>query len=350
MIDPSAHSGASGQSRQVQLQSQQSSSAFRIGKLTRVFAEHTAAGGSVVLRVGTVRVQATTLFPMRQGEWYVVRPEYVRGQMTLRVEQHLPRLMVPSEIARQTGLPQSDAALNLVRAFVRTGLPLESARLQQVYRRVFGSRREDDGDSRERARLAAILERKGIPADAALIGGILGDAALTGDREQGRDRKEHRDPPEERDVREAVHNAFRLDDEARSPLQLFNHLVGAGDHWVVIPIGMKGGRVATLRIRVPREHALGISTKSYPYSEALLITEWEGERVVFAIVPSEKGVNVTLLGEESKAPPSGLLAELRESMERIGGTLRTAEIARESHDGFSTADAPGIIASVDSSA
>ncbi len=351
MIDPSANSLSSGQSGRIQLQSQRQSSLFRAGIEVRVYVERAAAGGTVVLRAGNTLVRATTLFPLRQGEWYVVRPEFSRGRLSLRVERHVPRPVVASDIAREVGIPQDKTALNLVRAFVRTGLPLEPERIQRVYRRLSGMQRHRGEDTREKTRLAAILERKGLWVDGAMVEAVLGSGGESQDGKRRREEKDDSRREEKPSIRKLVRDAFALSEEAESPLQLFNHMIGEGDHWVVIPIRSgDDGVEASLRIRVPRGFALGQNDGQAAYREALLVTERDGETYVFALHPSTVGVRVTLLEGDGKAVGAAMDADLAEHLAAIGATFHHAPISNDSSDGFSSEEVAGIIASVDSTA
>lgn len=307
-----------------------------------------------MLRAGNSTVRATTLYPLRQGEWYVVRPEMSRGRVSLRVEGQVARDLVASEIIRHVGLPESDLAGNLVRAFVRAGLPLEAGRLQRVYRQLTGSGRDKTGDTREIARLAALAERKGLGAVEGLLEAVLGAQGRPEDFSR-RDRGggKGRDSEPARRGADGVRAAFALGEKAETPLQLFNHMTGEGDHWIIVPISLAGGEVrASLRIRVPRSYALGSDPAAPAYREAVVVAENAGRRWVFGLQPSSEGTKVILLSEEGAPWDAAAVGidELAERLKRAGANFHHAVISKDSNDGFSSADAPAIMASVDSNA
>jgi hypothetical protein len=353
MIDAADSAWTSGPSSRIQINSA-SRSLFRSGQV-RVFVENVAAGGTVILRVGSERIQAKTTLPLRAGEWYVVRPERGGAQLSLRVESHLPRQVVAAEIGRSAGLPENSLGAAVVEAFIRSGLALKAASMQRAYRAVERYVRISGREEREAARLAALLDGKGLPLSEEFVG-LLGGAFGQQERESrhGRDQR-HEASESGSDKRQRapsageVRSAFSLAEDANSPLQLFNHVVGAGDHWVIVPLAGTDALRASLRLRLPRGAALG-NAPHLEFREASLVVERGDERWVFGVTPAGQGMRAVLLSGPGPRRGKGEDWSLLERRLLELGVRWEAGTADESPDGFSTVGAPAIIASVDSSA
>ncbi len=357
MVDPAAAVRFKGQSVQIHLKSQDTLGSLTEGVSLRVFVEKVGAGGSVVLRMGGRRILATTPFPLRKGEWYVVRPQQVAGRLSLRLESQVSRGVVPAEIVRSAGMSDDAISEAVVRAFIRSGLPLLPVRLQRVYRKVLSVSRGRHRDVKEIARLEALAERKGL-----VFGDDLrevigsqggrgrweggGDSGAQGSREAKGEGAGRSVEPKDSDVR----GSFRLSAEADHPIQLFNHVVGEGDHWVVVPIDAPGTDLqASLRIRIPRGYALGTDRSLPAVREAVLVVTYEGSRWLFGLQPTGSGLRAVLLSQpRGRANLSGL-GDLAVRLGNLGIRFGHDELADESDDGFSQIDAPDIMTSVDSS-
>ncbi len=357
MVDPAAGTRFTGQSAQIHPQSQNSLNSLARGVPLRVFVEEVGAGGSVVLRLGGRRVLATTQFPLRKGEWYIVRPQKIAGRLSLRLESQVSRAVMSPEIARSAGMPDNAISEAIVRAFLRTGLPLLPDHLQRVYRRVLSASKGQRRDAKELARLEALAERKGLFFDDdlwELIGSLGGRGQSDGGGDTGADARSREKgdgfgrsgEPNESDVRAA----FRLSAEADHPIQLFNHVVGEGDHWVIIPIEVPGTDLqASLRIRIPRGYALGTDRSLPSVREAVLVVTNGGSRWLFGLRPTGTGLRVVHLSQsEAKGEISGL-GELAARLSDLGIRFDEATLLPWSDDGFSQSDGLDIMTSVDSS-
>jgi hypothetical protein len=358
MVDPAAGTRFTGQSAQIQLKSTATLSSLTPGKAVSVFVEDVAAGGSVVLRLHGRRLLAATQFPLRKGEWYVVRALRVDGRLSLKLESQVSRAVMAAEVAKSAGLPENAISEAVVRAFLRTGLPLIPERLLRVYRRVLAESRRTGRDAREFARLEALAERKGLVfgddpweifgsgRGSSGSGGRGGhDAHGQGESCGSQDGK--RGAPDESQVREC----FRLSAEADHPIQLFNHIVGEGDHWIVVPISAPGTNLdASLRMRIPRAYALGADRRQPAVREATLVVTQGDSRWLFGLQPTKTGLRVVLLSQpEGAAEPAGL-SGLVDRLGQWGITFATDALDARWDDGFSQTDGADIMTSVDSSA
>jgi len=353
MVDPAAGARFTGQA-EIHLQSQTSLRSLAQGASIRVFVEDIGAGGSVVLRIGGQRVLATTPFPLRKGEWYVVRPQKVAGRLSLRLESQVSRVVLSAEIARSAGMPDDAISEAVVRAFLRTGLPLLPGRLQRAYGRVLSASRGRRRDAKEVARLESLAERKGLIFEddiLDLIGSLGGRGRSHGGDQPGDHAQPETNGKESGQSRpsnaDGVRAAFRLSAEADHPIQLFNHVVGEGDHWVVVPIDAPGTDMhASLRIRIPRGYALGTDRNLPAVREAVLVVTTNESRWLFGLQPSGSGLHVVLLSRpDSSADTAHLAARLAE----MGIRFDQGTLSARFDDGFSQTDAADIMTSVDSS-
>jgi hypothetical protein len=169
-----------------------------------------------------------------------------------------------------------------------------------------------------------------------------------------------------------VRGSFRLSAQADHPIHLFNHVVGEGDHWVVVPINAPGCDLeASLRIRIPRGYALGNDRSLPAVREAVLLVLCGETRWLFGLQPTGSGLRVVLLSrqgvEGSKREPGDLadgldylanglgnfangLGDLANRLRGAGMTFDLDPLSASSDDGFSQTDGPDIITSVDGSA
>ncbi|MEE8441661.1 MAG: hypothetical protein V3S41_08075 [Spirochaetia bacterium] len=357
MVDPAAAVRFMGQSAQIHLKSQDNLRALSEGGSLRVFVEKVGAGGSVVLRIEGRRILATTQFPLRKGQWYVMRPQQVAGRLSLRLESKVSRLVMPAEIVRSAGMSDDAISEAVVRAFIRSGLPLLPARLQRAYRKVLSVSRGRHREVKELARLEALAEGKGLVFEDDLWD-VIGSYGSRGQQDGGGDSGAHARrgakgvgggrsvEPKESDVR----GSFRLSAEADHPIHLFNHVVGEGDHWIVVPIDAPGADLqASLRIRIPRGYALGTDRSLPAVREAVLVATCEGSRWVFGLQPTGSGLRAVLLSQsDGRANVSGL-SDLAVRLGNLGIRFDHDRIAVQLDDGFSQNDAPDIMTSVDSS-
>lgn len=372
MVDPAASTRFTGQSTQLHLRSENHLSSFPRGVAVRVFVEEIGTGGSVVLRLKGKRVPATTAFPLRKGAWYVVRRQQAADRISLRIESKVSRTVMPAEIARSAGLPSDAISEAVVRAFIRTGLPLLPERLQHACKRVIAAFRGKHQRAGELARFEALSQRKGLffGDDVADVVGWFGghgpsdggDSRDTRAASKGDGRKSG--TPGNLTAAE-VRRSFRLSAQADHPIHLFNHVVGEGDHWVVVPINAPGCDLeASLRIRIPRGYALGNDRSLPAVREAVLLVLCGETRWLFGLQPTGSGLRVVLLSrqgvEGSKPEPGDLadsLGDFANGLDDLANRLRDAgmtfdldPLSASSDDGFSQTDGPDIITSVDGSA
>ncbi len=368
------------------------SSSLRVGQTVRLVVEG-RRGDALLVRIGTRVLTARVQGDVRPGGVY--RAEVVSTGRTL-VLRTLERPAGPAErldagaLARSHGLPSGHDSEAVIRAFVRSGLPLQAERLSLALRRVRSSPRLTVA---ERARLAAVLEDKGLlDANAAWDRAVVGagggssDDGRDGADERGRGAGEHNDPdrrgsddrhdsdasdpaqdapddsPQQPAIAAAeVETAFRAGPEADDLLQLVNHRAGRDDTWVLVPIEFGSGvdLSASVRMRLRHPSGGGAASGAQPrFLEAVLDVRSAGGRWTFAIHPAGGSLRVNALATPGAseldasdrtvdAPP---WSELAERLGRLGIDFDHSLMSKDSNDGFSTEESAAIIQSIDSRA
>jgi hypothetical protein len=324
-----------------------------------VFVVSTGAGGSVVLRVNGREVTARSSVPLRANQWYFVRIERAGGNLTLRLDSQAPRGLVMAELAREAGLPPGVLAEAVVRAFVRSELPLVPTRLSSAYRRLAKLAKGSGRSARELARIDAIAQRKGLVLSDETVAEIAGYAggqdlshSQAGEREGGSGAG-HQDPVEA--LERAVRSSIRLSETADHPIQLFNHVVGEGDHWVIVPIDTPGVNLrSTLRLLIARAFATGHDRQTGAVRDAVLSVERsegnEEGQWLFRLKPAQGGLKVEFVSGPAHPGIQAEVDRLARHLEPSGIHLRTQGGGEREADGFSQRFGGDIMKSVDSSA
>lgn len=335
---------------------------LRPGQTLRLFVE-SRQGETAVVRVGTHRLTARFQGDARAGHWY--RVQVVRNTPTtvLRVLHNTAQDI--SSLVRSYA-PPGDNVDAVVRAFIRSSLALHGERLQLALRRVNSS---DRLSVPERARLAAVLEGKGLLDSETVweraiqtLSGSAGEGRGghgergRGGREEGRDPADSSESQETDDdttpvLPESIRRAFTSEREATDALQLVNHTRDKGDQWIVVPLEFEGADdfSAAIKMRLP-----GSTTSPASFREAVLDVRDGERRWTFALLPTETAVRVVALEAPGTGDPgddSGrLFASLRSRLEAIGIDFDHRPMSKDSNDGFSSEDGPTIMQGVDQEA
>lgn len=328
----------------------------------------------MLVRIGTRVLQARVQGDVRPGGAY--RAEVVRTGRTLvlRTLERPAERLDATALARAHSLPPGSDSEAVVRAFVRSGLPLQAERLALALRRVRSTLRLSVA---ERARLAAVLEDKGLLEaqeawDRSIVGAGGGsddgqredesggrNSRSSGDRRRGApDDEGERGEPLEGSV--DVSEAFRPGGRADDVLQLVNHRSGREDAWILVPIEFAEGADlhASVRMRLRHPSEPGVAGEPTRFLEAVLDVRSAGERWTFGIHPTGESLRVNALaaperaGEASSGGVGGELPwdELAERLRRIGIDFDLTLMSKDSNDGFSTEESADIIQSIDSRA
>jgi hypothetical protein len=171
-----------------------------------------------------------------------------RGRITLRISGQAADPI--QELILRQGLQPSQLVQSIVTAFLRSGLPIAPERLLQVRQLLERLKLEP----RKFARLIAIILEKGIdPRSRGLerLLLILGYGEQESGGERGRGRRGPLDP--EKLARQLQSDIESPESGEGSSLQVFNHLQGPDQTWVVIPFSYSfedsGTVYGTIRLR-----------------------------------------------------------------------------------------------------
>lgn len=369
-----------------------SSSSLRSGQVVRLVVEG-RRGDALLVRIGSRLFSARVQGDVRPGGSYRAEVVGTGRTLVLRTLGRPAERFDVGALVRAHSLPPGTDSEAVVRAFVRSGLPLQAERLALALRRVRSTERLSVA---ERARLAAVLEDKGLldvreAWDRAIVG-AGGGSPEDGGHERGGDGRDERprsgerhedrgegetdpggegggereidgdpgDAPDPAVSAEDVRDAFRTADEPDDMLQLVNHRAGREDAWVLVPIEF-GGDVdlsASVRMRLRHPSGEGSAAGRPRFLEAVLDVRSCGRRWTFAIHPSGDSLRVNVLGgpegggEATRGDRGEAVrwSELAERLARIGIDFDHSPMSKDSNDGFSTEDSAAIIQSIDSRA
>ena len=274
------------------------------------------------------------------------------------------------DLTGRHGLPPGPEASLVVRAFIRSSLPLDPAVLGRALERV-RSGRAGRLDPAARARLAAVLEEKGLLAsdeawDALVdaLGGDGGEEDAERDDEPSSRRRSTPDPlegdaeaglsptpgpadslPPTIDAAEAFARVVRdalAGSETPNILQLVNELGGSDGRWVVVPIRFAGDSAfrGSMRLWLP---AGAVTPGSLRFGVVDLTAD--GQRWTFGLIPEAGGFGVVAL--EWPEDSTTDFASLADRLDERDIGFRVAPLPRGANDGFSTVADPGILPAVD---
>ena len=242
----------------------------------------------------------------------------------------------------------------ILQAFVRARLPLDSRRTEAAVRRV---RSRPGGDERELADRAARAESKGL-LDSDAVWAMLSSGGGNRDRDRKSDgdtahgESRGADDSGRASYHEAVVSAFATTEYPDSPIHVYNHVIGRGDHWIYVPIlAPDETMTAELHIRIPRSYALGIDRQQSALGEAWLSVTSGDASARLRMTPGPDGLVVSLADADDGSGGRGFdWTALRRAL-RGAGAARFVDARAEyaSSNGFSSDSAADIIPRVDGS-
>jgi hypothetical protein len=213
----------------------------------------------------------------------------------------------------------------------------------------------------ERARLLAILEEKGLGESAAawedLQSVVVGDDARH-DHERDESRKDGRHESEASGddtdlpvaLKELVQSSVSTAEHATSALQLFNHVMGPGDHWIIIPIGLpeEVATGASLRLLIPRHDARKPSAR-ITYQHAILQIDVPAGAWAFRIsaTKTDEPLRVALIESPGGSGLEESPQALSDALSQVGAVLENMGAVATGFDGFSTEGEQVILKSTD---
>lgn len=249
------------------------------------------------------------------------------------------------------GLPRDDLSVTILRALLRSGMPLDPGRIRGAY--AFFRNREQASPRTVRAYL--LMQEKGLePSAEALDRFIEASEGFSGRgnerRGDRRGSKRERESPEDT-VRELV---TRRQEEPDDLIHAFNHLRSERGHWIVVPFaadaGEGAGEEATVYRGSIRIHFAGEQPR---FDRAVVSVEGAGGRWEFELAlgdarqPGRAGVRV--FTPDGSEPPAAVLGDLRERLAALGLGPVSVD-SGENFDGFSTDESLDILKGIDTEA
>jgi hypothetical protein len=263
------------------------------------------------------------------------------------------------------GLPRDDLSVTILRALLRSGMPLDPGRIRGAY--AFFRNREQVSSRTVRAYL--LMQDKGLEPSAEGLDRFIeaadgfsgrghgghGEGGARGGR--GDDRRRERrggtregDSPEDT-VRELV---TRRQEEPDDLIHAFNHLRSDRGHWILVPFAVDAGEgaeeEATAYRGSIRIHFAGEQPR---FDRAVVSVEgaagrWELELARSAAGEAGRG-GVRLFTPDGSQPPASLLGDLRERLASLGLGPVSLD-SGENFDGFSTDESLDILKGIDTEA
>ncbi len=335
---------------------------LRTGDRLSLYVER-RVGQDLLVRIGSHLIRARLNGDVQPGNWYRATVSRPGPTVVLRTGDN-PVPLNPAALARSHGLPEG--AEPVIRAFVRSGLPLQSERLALAWRRV---RSSSHLTTTERSRIAAVLEDKGLldsptAFDRAIDAAGGGHEQRHSHRRSGRDDgttesdDEPSDPEEAVPLAESLRLAVERGNEKSDLLQLINHQAGRQENWIIVPLEFANAPQlsASLKIRMPLP-AQDAPNASRTLTEAIVDVRHDDRRWTFGIRPTgdpEGSMRITLLAAPAEVGGDedhlhAVLSPLRNRLEALKMLFYLRPMSKDSNDGFSHDERESILRHVDSS-
>ena len=246
-------------------------STLRDGQLVQARVVKALTTTKWLLAIGGRVYPATSEVPVRIGDILTARVHFDAGRIFLQLTREAEAVQQTATVLQRMGLPHDDRGAQLLRAFMREGLPVDPARFSRLHRSATRLGVEQAHD----LRLLVVLDRKGLSEFTDLW--LALQQAISGARERDPDdhrkRRQHpgaggmRGKPGESEDVERIATELRslfgrAGGKAEHPLQLFNHFNrhskdrGTDEgHWVIVPLALTRGAIqynGSARLRLNR--------------------------------------------------------------------------------------------------
>ena len=310
--------------------------------------------GTVTVRVGRETVTARSELTLAHGDRVRVSVVRTRDGVVLRSAPAAEAAEAAAANSAHGGANVQDRVTRLIlQAFVRARLPLDPKRTEAAVRRV---RSRSGGQARELADRAARAESKGL-MDSDAVWAMLSSSGGQSNGGSGREAEQRHGHGSQdsspASFHEAVMSAFATTEVPDSPIHVYNHVIGRGDHWIYVPIQTPDERMtAELHIRIPRSYALGIDRHQTPFAEAWLSVSSGAATARLCVTPGPDGLTVSLAQAETGSGGRRFdWMELRKALhDADAARFVDARAEYSAGDGFSSGSAADIIPRVDGSA
>jgi len=278
-------------------------------------------------------------------------------------------------LLRRAGIPQDALSARIAQLLVRSGFPLDPARVGTLRQHLSQRRTLSDRS----IRLAALWHDKGLHLDEDLLAAVENvlDGNGGGEDLSGRQREQERQHQEDTEeatgnptVEQPLHSSppsfagsgrkaltssikaavSRTVSEGWHPLHLFNHIVGKRGHWVIIPLSATATKSAdsadgTLRVYLPAgKPPYRKATLDVGVGNARLSASWEngpdGARgLVIHALPGMKSNNMDWIRTEA-----------HHWFSHLHNLAESITVEADNYDGFSREDSGAIIRPIDEEA
>jgi hypothetical protein len=341
---------------------------LRSGQIVRANVIKQIAPSKWMLGIGGRVIPAFSERALSSGMTFLAQVRIEGGTVLLQPYQEVGGGEGAARFLSAEGLPRDELSVTIVRALLRSGMPLDPARIARAHA-FFRNR---DSFSSRAVRAYLLLQEKGLePSQEGLdrfldaLHGFGGrDHGERGDQRRGRERHRRRDSGTEA-VREMV---TRRNEEPDDLIHAFNHLASDRGHWIVVPFAVSGaaGSEHEGLIDTGAEYRGSIrihfSGERPRFDRAAVSVEGAGGTWQFELVPAtgagatasargqaDRASFVRVFSPEGREPPEALLGELRERMAALGMGRVEVE-SGENFDGFSTDESLDILKGIDTEA
>ncbi len=339
-------------------------SSLRSGQVVRAHVIKQLAPSKWMLGIGGRVIAATSERSLSPGMTFQAQVRIEAGTVLLQPYEQLGAQESALRFLGTEGLPRDDLSVTILRALLRSGMPLVPGHIRNVY--AFFKNRDSVSPRMVRAYL--LMQQKGLSPseegldrfidaldgyggrrDGAGDGGAHGGAHDDADRRRGEAKKGgKRGTPADDTVREIVE---RRDDEAGDLIHAFNHLKGESGHWVVVPFSVEDNEGLEYRgsIRIHFSGDRGTFDRAAVSAEGVR-GRWEFELVRGGGgAGGESAGGTRVLYPPGEAPPTDMLGELAERLLPLGFGSVDAEPEGD-FDGFSTGESVDILRGIDTEA
>jgi len=248
-------------------------------------------------------LSASSDLELMPGRSYQASVSRSGGKLVLRLQE--PAGSSLRELLRREGLQTGGATEQVVASLLRSGLGIKEKTISQLLEALKRLKLEP----RRHSRLLAILLDKKIALSSRGLAALVQELAFgEEDLPQGRHYRQRKMPQEARDTARELKTLLNAaDSSAQNPLQLFNHLKGGGQNWIVIPYCFAWGQgqirgTIRLRFQPGRQEPDPLVLSAHPGG---------GERWFFHLHRTPRGRSLQIFSNR-QAGVEGLAPSLRE--------------------------------------
>lgn len=219
------------------LNSLQQAGKIKSGEVVQIKVVRTLQGSSWQISVKGKLLAVSSEIPLKPGMHFTARAQYSSGQLMLKIIDQNP----VSEFSGTSVLPDNDLTRIILESFARSSLPFSPEKAVFLYTFCKTHRLEE----KSIIRLLTLFMDKGFP----MRSDLLGDAVLLvqgkgeGEREGERKQRKEGNEKKKKSMINAIKSQVEEGDSGQGQLlQLFNHIRGDHDNWLVFPFQLETDR------------------------------------------------------------------------------------------------------------